>query len=145
MHRQGQVRERRKTIFISAGIAITKSSPPPKATNTQQPKEAKTTPKATCQSHLSTPAPETSRKVSTVDMPAPIQMDLPPQNSSGRPKTPHSHSPPFQYPYLLAGPTTTEQKWQAQNATQSTPTLPTSILIYPILPSCPTKISSMLS
>ena len=101
MHRQGQFRERRKTIFISAGIAIAKSSPPPKATNTQQPKEANTTPKATCQSHLSTPAPETSRKVSTVE---------------------------YACPYT-DGPTTTEQQWQAQNATQSFPTLPISILI----------------
>ena len=57
-------------------------------------------------------------------LPAPIWMDLPPQNSSGRPKTSHIYSPPFQHPYLSAGPNTIEQQWQAQNSTQSTPTLP---------------------
>ena len=56
-----------KTRSISLGIAIAKSSPPPKTANTQQPKVANTIPESTCPSHLSAPAPETSRKVSTVE------------------------------------------------------------------------------
>ena len=71
------------------------------ASNTQQPKAANTIPTSTCQSHLSTPAPETFRKVSTVKYAC-------------------------LYPY---GPTNTEQQRQAQNATNLFPTLPTSILI----------------
>ena len=101
LHRQGQSRERRKTIGVGVGIAISKSYPPPKAATTQQPNSANTIPKATCQSHLSTPAPETSRMVSTVEA---------------------------AFPYT-AGPTTTEYQRKAQNATQLFPTLPTSILI----------------
>ena len=79
------------------------------------------------------------------NLPAPIRMDLTPHNSSGRPKTPHSYYPPLQPPYLSSGPSTTEHQWQAQNSTQSTPTLPTSIPISSILPSCPMKISSVIS
>ena len=101
LHRQGKAIERRNTRCISVGIAISKSSPPSKAANTQQPKAANTIPESTGPSHLSTPAPETSRKVSTVEAACP-------------------------YP---DGTTTTEQQWQAQNATQLFPTLPTSILI----------------
>ena len=66
LHRQGQARERRKTRGLNVEISIAKSSPPPKAANTQQPKAANITPTSTCQYHLSTPAPETSGKVSTV-------------------------------------------------------------------------------
>ena len=83
------------------GISIANISPLSKAANTQQPKASKTIPKSTCQSHLSTPAPETSRKVSTVEA---------------------------AYPYP-AVPAATEQHWKAQNTTQLFPTLPTSILI----------------
>ena len=61
----------------------TNSSPPLKAANTQQPKAANNIPESTCPSHLSTPAPETSRKVSTVEADCP---------------TP----PPFQPPSLLS-------------------------------------------
>ena len=64
------------------------------------PKAANTIPKATCRSHLSTHVTETSRKVSTVEAALP-------------------------YPY---GPTTTEQQWQAQNATQLFLTLQPSYL-----------------
>ena len=117
LHRQWYARERRKTRGVSVGIAIAKSSTLPKAANAQHTKAANTIPKATCPSHLSTPDPETFRKVSTVEATCP-------------------------YP---SGPTTTEQQWQAQNATQSTPTLPTFVLIYSILSSCLTKISSVLS
>ena len=38
------------------------------------------------------------QKVSQWKPPAPIRLDPPPQNSSGRHKTPHSYSPPFQPP-----------------------------------------------
>ena len=64
-------RDRRKTRGLSVGIAIANSSPPPKAANTQQPKVANTIPEYTCPTHLSTPAPETSRKVSTVEAACP--------------------------------------------------------------------------
>ena len=101
LHRQGQARDRIKTRGLSIGIAIAKSSPPPKAVNTQQTKAANTIQKSTFPYHLYTPAPETSRKVSTVEA---------------------------AYPYPT-GPTTTEQQWQAQNATQLSPTFPTSVLI----------------
>ena len=101
LHRQGKARDRRKTRGLSVVIAIAKISPPPKAVNTQQSKAANTTPKSTCPSHLSTPASETSRKVSTVEA---------------------------DYPYPT-GPTTTEQQWQAQKSTKLPPAIPTSILI----------------
>ena len=67
LHRQGQARDRKKTSGLSVGIAITKSSPSPKDANIQHPKAANTIPESTCPFHLSTPAPETSRKVSTVE------------------------------------------------------------------------------
>ena len=120
LHRQGQARERRKTRGTSVGIAIANSSPPPKAANTKVPtaKGSQHYPKSHLSvSSLHSRATETSRKVSTVESAWP-------------------------YP---AVPTTTEHQWQFQNATQSTPTLPTSILITSTLPSCQKKISSVLS
>ena len=115
LHRQGQSIERRKTRGKSVGITIAKSSPPPKAVNTKVPttKGSQHYPKIHLSvSSLHSRATETSRKVSTVKSACPY----------------------------LDGPTSTEQQWQAQNSTQSTPTLPTSIL-----PSCQTTISSVLS
>ena len=101
MHRQGKTREGIKTRCISAGIYIFNSSPPSKAANTQHPKAANTTPKVTCLSHLSTPAPETSSKVYTMGS-------------------------AYLYP---AGPNTIEPQWWYQNATHLFPILLTSILI----------------
>ena len=101
LHRQGKDIERRKTRGISVGISIAKIFPRPNYINTQQPKAANTIPKATCQSHLSTPDPETSSKFSTVESTCPY----------------------------LAGHITTENQWQYQNATQLFLTLQTSILI----------------
>ena len=101
MHRQGQARDGIKTRCISVGIDIFNSYPPSNAAKTQHSKAANTIPKATCPSHLSTPAPETSSKVYTM--------------GAG-------------YPYP-AGPTATEQQWQSQNATHLFSILLTSILI----------------
>ena len=145
LHRQGKAIDRIKTRVISVGIAIAKISPQPKGSNTQPRKAANTIQKSAW--NLISPLliqkhPERSPQW---NLPAPICMDLPPQTISGRPKTPHSYYPPLQSPYLSSGPSTTGHQWQAQNSTQSTHTLPTSILISSILPSCPTKISSVLS
>ena len=115
LHRQGQARDRRKKRVTSLAIAIAKSSPPPKAVNTKvtTAKGSQHYPKSHLSvSSLHSRATETSRKVSTVEDAC----------------------------SYLAGPTTIEQQWKAQNATQSTPTLPTSIL-----PSYQTTISSVLS
>ena len=71
LHRQGQARDKRKKRGLSVGIAIAKSSPPPKAANTQQPKAANTIPESTCPSHLSAPAPENSVNVYTVEADCP--------------------------------------------------------------------------
>ena len=120
LHRQGLARERRKKIGKNLGIEISNSSPLQKAANTKVPtsKGSQHYPK----SHLSVSflqyhTTETSRKVSTVESVCPYPDE----------------------------PTTTEQKWKYQNDTHSTPTLPTSILITSILPSCQTNISSVLS
>ena len=90
------------------GIPIAKSSPPPKAANTQQPKAANTIPEPTCPYHLSTPAPETSIKVSTVEASCPKPPPFQPLSLS----TPSFHRkvsiveascpkpPPFQPPSL---------------------------------------------
>ena len=128
-HRQGQARERRKTRGTSVGIEISKSPSPPKAALTQQPKAANTIPTSTCQYHISTSAPETSRKVSKMEAACPYPDGTTTTEQKRQAQTPQSDPPTFQPPYLLAGPTTTEQQRQAQNATQSTPTLTTSILI----------------
>ena len=102
------------------GIAIANSSSPPNAANTKVPtaKVRQHYPK----SHISVSsfhsrATKTSRKVATVEATCPY----------------------------LDVPTTIEQKWQGQNSTQSKPNLPNSLLIASILPSCQTKISSVLS
>ena len=87
LHRQGQARDGRKTRGLSVGIAIAKSSPPPKAANTQQPKAANTIPESTCPSHLSTPAPETSIKFSTVEAACPQPPPFQPPSLS----TPYFH------------------------------------------------------
>ena len=60
----GVKREKRKTRGTSVGIAIAKSSPPPKAANIKAPiakvsqHHPKIIPKSTCQSHISTPTPQ---------------------------------------------------------------------------------------
>ena len=100
-HRQGQSRERINTRGASVGIEIADSSQPPKAANTKAPtaKEGQHYPKSHLSvSSLHSRATEISINVSTVES-------------------------AFPYP---SGPTATEQQCHAQNATQSTPTLPTS-------------------
>ena len=86
------------------GITIANSSPPPKAANTKVPTSKGIqhyTKIHLSVSSLHSRATETSGKVSTAEAACPY----------------------------LAGHTTTEQQWQDQNATQSTPTLPNSTLI----------------
>ena len=119
-HRQGQDRDRRNTRGKNVGIAIPKSSPPPKASNSKVPtsKGSQKYPKTHLTvSSLHSCATETPREVSTVES-------------------------AFHYPDV---PTTPEQQWQAQNSIHSTPIPPTSILINSILLSCQTNISSVLS
>ena len=120
LHRQGQSREMRKKRGTSLGIEISNSSPPKKDANTKVPtsKSSQHYPKIHLSvSFLYSHATETSRKVSKVEASLPYQ----------------------------TGPTTTEQQCQAQNATHSNTTLPTSILITFILPSCQTKTFFVLS
>ena len=105
LYRQGKAIERRNTRGIIVGISIAKSYPPPKAANTQQPKAANTIPKATCLSHISTPTPQKPPERSPQwNLPAPIRMDLTPQNISDRLKMPHSQPLPFQPPSLSPPP-----------------------------------------
>ena len=57
-------------------------------------------------------------------------LDLPPQNISGRPKTPHSQPPPFQPPSLSSPSFHHIQKLiHSGSCLPPTPTLPTSILV----------------
>ena len=118
LHRQVQDRERIKTRGISMVIEIPKGYPLPKTDITHKPKAANATPKDTCQSHISTPTPQKPpERYPQWKLPENIRIKLPPHNSSGRPKTPHIQPPPFQPLYLLDGPTTIEQQWQAQITT----------------------------
>ena len=111
--------DRIKERVKSVGISIANSSPPPNSANTKVPtvKGSQPYPKI----HLSVSSlhshdRETSRKVYTVESAC----------------------------LYLAGTTTTKHQYQAQKYTRYTPTIPTSILITPILSSCQKKISSVL-
>ena len=101
LHIQEHGRERRNTGRTSVEISISKSSLLPKAANNKVPtvKVIQHYPKPPLS--VSSTMPQKPQLMSLQwKLPAPIRLDLTPYNSSGRPKTRHSSTPPFQTPSL---------------------------------------------